>query len=290
MAPSLIAKRFMIPVRAFIDETEKDGVFVLGGYLAGVDAWARFSAEWEPMVERYGVLTDDGGKHFKMQEMAKSEERMERVPWFYRIIERHALAALHVRFNLSALEGARRRISVPNVTVDYGFALNPWLVAYRALMETLNDSAPRAEMASFLPEDAVVEFFFDERLEKKQLRRFWDEYLAERSPETRRWYGPEPRFENDRVFLPLQAADLWVWWVREWHKSGTVKAMLDRPEFGSWTAKRLEMPCFDIWFEEDDVTAVLIRLIQSQLGPEYMVIDTKYSAPARPLRLKRATD
>jgi len=69
-----------------------DGPFALGGFIASPGAWTDFSAKWHAML-RAGTLAKAGKYHFKMNEMAVNEERMERVPGFYWIIEDHVLLA-----------------------------------------------------------------------------------------------------------------------------------------------------------------------------------------------------
>ena len=48
----------------------------------------------------------------------------------------------------------------------------------------------------------------------------WDGYLQTKPQEVRDLFGATPRFEDYREFLPLQAADLWAWWIRKWHEDG----------------------------------------------------------------------
>ncbi|WP_417628864.1 DUF3800 domain-containing protein [Pararhodobacter aggregans] len=54
----------------------------------------------------------------------------------------------------------------------------------------------------------MVDFYFDERSEKEKIRRGWDLYLETKPNMVRSRFGHEPRFEDDTVFLQLQAADL----------------------------------------------------------------------------------
>jgi hypothetical protein len=73
-------------LRAFVDESEgEDGTFVLAGHIADVGAWAHFAEEWKDLLPSWGTLRADGERHFKMSEMAQLDERMERVPAFYRV-------------------------------------------------------------------------------------------------------------------------------------------------------------------------------------------------------------
>jgi hypothetical protein len=74
---------------AFVDESIDQDAFVMAGYVARDEQWAKFSAEWEEMLPM-AVLNARNSRQFKMAQMAGNDERMARVAAFYRIIERHA--------------------------------------------------------------------------------------------------------------------------------------------------------------------------------------------------------
>jgi hypothetical protein len=102
-----------------------------------------------------------------------------------------------------------------------------------------------------LPPDQPVDFFFDQRNEKKPIRAAWDEYV-ERAPreDIRESFGSDPRFEDDQKFLALQTADLWAWWVRKWYAedSSPIPDKMRTLDFGSWRGK----PRLKIVFSMDE--------------------------------------
>jgi hypothetical protein len=94
---------------AFIDDSSTPGgESVFAGHIATTDAWAKFKSEWEAMLP-FGTLAENGKQHFKMSEMAALPERMERVPWFYKIIEDHVTLSLACRISLADYETALER-------------------------------------------------------------------------------------------------------------------------------------------------------------------------------------
>jgi len=210
LAPNKARKRLFMVLQAFMDESEDpDGTFVLGGYLASAEKWASFSRAWEEMLPL--ALRDKRGYYFKMSEMASSPERLERVQAFYRIIEKYVLMSISCRINAAEFQRAMARIYVPGVNIDWGSDMGkPYVVAFRMLMDGFHDYWSKLEHP--IPEDEKVDLYFDERSEKNIIRKYWEEYMAERPPEIRRHYGHEPHFEDDRDrdFLPLQAADVGV--------------------------------------------------------------------------------
>jgi len=264
-------------LQAFMDESlDKDGTFVIGGHIAHAEAWAAFSEEWEQMLP-LGTLADDGTYHFKMAEMAAIPERMDRVPGFYRIIEKHALHSLSCRINERELHRAMDRINVPNQRIDWSGWRNPYIAGYRVLMDTFHLTRDGIQKnAPTLPADAKIDFYFDERGEKGEIRKAWSRYLDSRDPKARALYGNEPRFENDRTFLPLQAADLWAWWVRKWCAEGqeSLARGLLTLDFGRWKAKS-PVARTHMQIDEEKWVGVLADTVAPLVGRLVPIFDRK---------------
>jgi len=74
------------------------------------------------------------------------------------------------------------------------------------------------------------------------------------SPDIRRLMGANPRFESDIDFLPLQAGDLFAWWIRRWESAGR----FDKPDF------RFEFP----WKLTANIPYVHIRYREQELREE----------------------
>jgi hypothetical protein len=90
-----------------------------------------------------------------------------------------------------------------------------------------------------IPIDEKIDFIFDTRSEGKFILKAWEDFLEKR-PESREFYGQHPRFEDDIEFKPLQAADFWPWWVREWHEedNSPTPDKMRVMDFGSWKGTR----------------------------------------------------
>jgi hypothetical protein len=219
LRPSDADRRLLMVLQAFIDDsTDEGGTFVLAGHIATAEVWAQFVKEWEELLP-FGVRADDGSFHFKMTEMATIPSRMERVGAFYRIIEKHDVIPISCQLNISELHRAQSRFWILHKTFDWGPYRDPFICAFRGLMDSVHDL--RLQMP-LLPADETIDFIFDEQSQKKLIWRAWDEYIETKPPGVRELYGSSPRFENDRKFLPLQAADLWAWWIRKWYNDGNL--------------------------------------------------------------------
>jgi hypothetical protein len=272
LAPSKAGKRLFMVLQAFIDESIDEGAtFVLGGCISTAESWAAFSGEWEELLPGFGVLDSNGRYSFKMKEMAALQERMDRVVAFYRVIEKHVLGLVSVKINIAELERAKSRIFVPNAIIEWD-KFHPYMVAYRYLLDKFHIERPK--MTQAIPLNEKIDFYFDERAEKKVIISTWDDYVSKRPDAVRDFYGATPRFEDDNDFLPLQAADFWVWWVRKWYAEGTPEKIMKR-DFGEF--QHMGIPgkgtlIVNMAVGEDDMVGNFVRMIRDRVGPERPII------------------
>lgn len=213
-----------------------------------------------------------------MAEMAANAERMARVPAFYRIIERHVQFSISCKFRIDDLRRARKRIAIPKpnlasaslVKIDWSAWSLPHFVGFRTLLDSFHSK--REIIEKVLPLEQPVDFIFDEQTEKAPLLAGWQEYLDSRPPHVRARFGSPPIFRDDRVFLPIQAADLWAWWVRRWYDDGTPH-LIAEPDFGAWKAHRESHPKLVIEFDEDALTQNLLTSARDCLPTDHWVWD-----------------
>jgi hypothetical protein len=216
LAPSKAAKRLLMVWQGYIDESIDAEHFVFAGYLAPAEAWAQFAEEWDAMLRRMGVLAPNGTYRFKMSEMAALPERMDRVPGFYRIIEKHISMAISFTLNLSEFEAGKRRVlSIDPATNQIrnvvGASIeNPYVFAFAQMMASFHKFRLNPDVQELIPPNERVDFIFDQRLETRLLLECWDQFMENTGG--REMYGATPRFEDDDEFLPLQAADFKAWW------------------------------------------------------------------------------
>ena len=227
--------------QALIDDSYTKEEFVLGGHIATAENWVQFSKDWEELLP-FGTRAKNGAFHFKMKEMAGNPERMARVEVFYRVIENYVSASISCRINqiefAQAYERAQSFAFRMNWSVDFAKWKNPYYFLFRGLMDRFHDHRELIKPA--IPLEEQVDFIFDNQAEKSFILAAWDEIVANRPEEFHKYYGATPRFEDDQKFLPLQAADLWAWWVREWYEedSAPVPDKMRILEFGKWRGKK----------------------------------------------------
>jgi hypothetical protein len=211
--------------QAYIDDScTPNGVYVLAGHVASAQVWAKFSQEWEELLP-YGIRRKDGRFHFKMSEMAATPERQERIGAFYRLIEKHEIVSISSKINLTEFKSAMSRLWILGHQINWGHWSNPFILSFRVLIDHVHQFRERM---SFLPSEKIG-FIFDEQSEKGLIISMWNDYVQSQPPDIRGLFGATPRFEDDTDFLPLQAADLWAWSVREWYESGMLSGIVDGP-------------------------------------------------------------
>jgi hypothetical protein len=94
MRPADAVRQPLMILQAFIDESSKAGIFVLGGAIASAESWAAFSKEWEEMLPLV-PLGPDLKRNFKFSEMmGAGPERIENIGVFARVLEQHAICTL----------------------------------------------------------------------------------------------------------------------------------------------------------------------------------------------------
>lgn len=260
-------------LKAYIDDSyTANGEFILAGHISTDERWAAFDSQWRAGLKKFGTLARNGSYHFKMSEMASNKERMERLPFFWRTIQDHVLVSLSCRINLFELHCAINRIYSPGVHIDYGFWKNPFLAASKCLLDKFHQN--RSELPC-LPIDQPVDFIFDQQSGKRILQQSWDRYVSNRETELQRFYGKTPRFEDDQKLLPLQAADFWAWWVREWSEQrGDMRQRFADLNFGSWSGKRsAKVVVHHISFNENHLAKHFMRSMREITGPGRIIYD-----------------
>lgn len=184
--------------------TGSPDLFVMAGYIAPAERWAEFSREWQERLDMRPPLP-----YFKMNEMAQSPGRLERAGWFYRVIEEYVTGAISVVIPVQDLVSEVRKAPWPKgLQIDH--FENPFYYAFHSMVngvahEQLNWGITQP-----------IDFIFDYETVRKFPQHWWELMKIGASPRARTVMGDRPIFRDDQKILPLQAADLWAWWVRKW--------------------------------------------------------------------------
>jgi hypothetical protein len=221
--------------------------FVMAGYIAAVDQWEAFSTEWDQLLE----VRPGAKRPFKMREMKNDPEMSS---WFYRVIEKHAVAAVSCLIKTKELVEVVREFPWPFKFDKEGTKAleNPYYFAFRAIMQKLIEQQGKLGITE------PIDFVFDEDTEKNRCLSAWDRLRYDASADIRRLLGDTPDYKNDATTLPLQAADLYAYWVRDWELQGIENAIATMPFPWKWT---VDMPRVEIRFERADFVSHFQQII-----------------------------
>lgn len=281
-------------LQAYMDESvDETGIIVIAGYVSTAEKWLLFSEAWREELVASGVQSKSGVFRFKMSEMALSPARMEKVAQFHRIIQEHVLMSVSFTLNRHDLKRAIERISVDNIQILWEPPLTPYYMTFRLFMESFHNARTEKPDASgwdwLKILDGPIDFFFDDTSEKRPILEGWSEYLDTRNDAYRGMYGATPRFEDDDIFLPLQAADFRAWWVRRWAKEHGLLHAGAGSYFGFSRSPKL-IPHLSLAADEDTLARFFKGWAEQNIGVEdnyFKVRDSKFltrNDPTPPLQ------
>jgi Protein of unknown function (DUF3800) len=213
----------MMVLTAFVDDSGSDTqgpAYVLAGYVSDVDSWEKFSVEWQRILDEHPRIC-----YFKMSEAESRrgcfagwdrEDITNKIHTFIPVINKYVKCIIECVFWQEHYDVAMSWFlakMLPLVEVGKKELLtrfgNPYFLAFCMIMK---DYSQRLEMEH---SDDIVDFIFDtqEELGEKAVG-YWMA-MREFFPEKYRKYIPnEPVHRDEKIFLPLQAADLIAWQTR----------------------------------------------------------------------------
>ena len=243
-------------LQAYVDGsgTGSDDFLVVAGYIATPESWAEFSREWERLIDmqspHYRRLS-----YFKMKEMTSDADR-ERCSWFYRVIEKHVMAGVSCVIDVAGLRKAVREFAWPPWIYNVEILENPYYSAFKAITDMLAQHQHKIGLTE------PVDFIFDNESEKELCISAWEDLKRNSRSEVLALMGDTPIYRDDKTVLPLQAADLYAYWVRNWQLSGDEDglAQLKFP----WKTER-DIPRIDFKFGEKDFIVEFNRIWKSDV-------------------------
>lgn len=239
-------RRQLLMLQAHIDDSKSDGkLFVLAGYIAPAEAWAAFSDEWQAELDRSPPFDE-----FKMKAM-NYLQAWERCGRFYSIIEKHVVAAVSVAIPLEDFANAVRGTIWPPGMENHQVIHTPYWWAFQCIITGL------ARHQSKLGLIEPIDFIFDEQSERAHFRGTWDDYKNRAPDSERRMMGDPPIFRKSHDLPPLQAADLYAWWVRRWIIDGVADG-LEKLAF-KWPVTK-SIPRLSVTYDEPELRKQFLSL------------------------------
>jgi Protein of unknown function (DUF3800) len=232
-------------------------VLVLAGYVATVEQWLPFTDDWD------GWLKVTGKPFVKMSEMVSGPEIAAS---FYRITEQHVSAGIAFAVPIEPLVKVCDELGFPPDSP----IRNPYYLASKGIINCT------AQYQHELGIKEPIDFIFDSQTEQEKVRQAWDAYVnGQITTEVRALTGEKPLFLDDKKHPPLQAADIYAWWLREAWEKGGMDAFLHKWPF-PWKINR-DFRRFLMALDEGDIRTELTKLRQLMIeagawpGPRYQL-------------------
>lgn len=200
--------RQWIMLKGYFDDSKSDaeGVLVLGGYIAKVEGWTAYNQACQKLLD--GIPLEE----FKMKELARSNEGMERAFWLYRqAIEPNILGRVAIIAPIAEIRDAIDTFPWPKNIENYELFRDPYFLSWKGIVSTITHG--RIEAGNPNP----VELVFDhQNAQEDEILRGWLDFKKIANDEQIETVGGMPLFGDSKKILPLQAADQYAWWVRKW--------------------------------------------------------------------------
>jgi hypothetical protein len=214
----------MLMLQAYIDDSGSDmqgPVYLLSGFIGHVEEWAHFSDEWNVELHKNPQIS-----YFKMSEAESLKGQFHEWNPDARDVKILSLARLivpHVMCNVECVVSqghydlvVPRAISFirsnSNAIKDRQLANaleNPYFFCFHGIIIECFNRLYEKRLLD------VIDFYFDQQGKLgTRARAFWDEMKENAPPEYKRFLVNEPVFGDEKVFLPLQAADFIAWQTR----------------------------------------------------------------------------
>jgi hypothetical protein len=226
-------------MQAYVDDSTEPPVFVLAGFVARAEQWAEFTVRWRDALAKPPRL-----QYFKMKEANACQgqftgwsvaDRDARLADLVGIIKDHALVGISsIVRHTDYSEILRKRIAKP---LD-----SPYWLMYYSIVRLVFEW----ELASGKAEK--VDFIFDEQLhQSEQVQEKFDIFYELSPPHIKELFGERPAHRDDKMILPLQAADMLAWHIHRVHSEKEAGIDFDSP---TMRVLRTIPPINDIWTKE----------------------------------------
>jgi len=206
-------------LQAFIDDTGNDPsqyAFLLGGFVASSDAWARFSDEWQVLLDR-----TPGATYLKTAHAySRQEEFHYKKGWTRKLVDKFMIDAadiikLHVQERVAVWvrrDHFDKHLKTLSLPYARDAADHPYFLCFYHLILTV---AALHSVTHMHPCD----FIFDEQsaIGDRALS-WWGMFKHHATHGTKTDFSPflgsPPTFRDEKKFMPLQAADFYAWHLK----------------------------------------------------------------------------
>jgi len=198
-------------LKAFIDDSGSGGDspwYVLAGYIGTVEGWDSLEGQWQSILEQPPKL-----EYFKASEAESlrpdgqwagvtEAQRDLKLDAFTEVIRCYARVAIHVRVKQADYDEVVKHAVAPKFDNPYFFLFGGIITAMIGMEKRFGQNEP-------------MEFVFDNMADRKRFER--PSMLVYGELQNMAYFAGRIAnviYRDEKVFLPLQAADLLAWQVR----------------------------------------------------------------------------
>jgi fluoride ion exporter CrcB/FEX len=250
---------YLVMLQAFFDDSgrgkESDSpVFVLAGYAGSIATFCSFADDWQAVLREEPTLGYVKGKEANLLSGQfagwTKEQRDERLARFVGLIRKHDLIALSFGVGYRDFN---RILREPKGIMKY-----PYAVAFVNVVAWLMISASKK------PEREEIELIFDQGVigRERAIQAAYEGMKGSIPKHTMDLLVGRPRFEDDKRYLPLQAADLLAWNVRRDYVEQLTKGRWDSP---TWTELRTNIRGRALFMDEKELSDFRARKLAANL-------------------------
>lgn len=264
LAPGVRERRLLLMLQAYFDEsgTGSGPILVLAGFLASAEQWSAFSTDWKRALDmnpaiRYLKMREAAGLGGEFQDWSE-DRRNERMSLFYRIIEEHIPIAIWA----SMPRDAFTKVFAP-VADKHTIYRNPY---YILMVDMIAQFAKTKDKLGLTER---VDFIFDEgAAQVSKITEIW-EFIkgADADPRLKTIMGDFPSFKDDKIVLPLQAADLHAWWRRQ----RIDEYLTGKPSVNFPFKVKKPMESLNFQWTEQKLRSVFLKMFYEGVPPEVLL-------------------
>ncbi len=231
-------------IQAYIDASGTGSeLFVFAGHMATAEKWLLFSNQWNKRLKDYNIRV------YKACDMSNVESDIEMSSHFYEVIEEHVDLQFSLSLCKSDLSDAVNDIDWPPHIKKVHRLKNAYYFGFKALVNLLLQNSKSLNI------NGTVDFVFDTESESKDTMKLWNDIRKGSSSDVAILMG-DLEYKDDKESPPLQAADLYAYWMRKLVMQCGQNVNDENPF--QWKIKK-DLLSAHIWFTKEDLIKELSR-------------------------------
>lgn len=211
------AEGLLVTVQAYIDDSKSDfgdRYLILAGYVNTAEMWARFSDAWYEELHRspaidYMKMVEAFGRNGQFRGWTE-EDRDQKIEDLARIIRHFKPISIHASISQRQVQEIIKPVA------PYGMA-SAYSLCFQSIIVPIATYQSRRRDLMQVP----IDFIFDNQEGLgNETRELYQSVRAMQPKSVQKVLSREPLFRDDKLVMPLQAADMLAWHIRRHYERG----------------------------------------------------------------------